>query len=42
VDKSKFGYEYEDGQGITVIKRGNKETSKPTDKAKPEPEQEDR
>jgi hypothetical protein len=40
MDRNKFGYE--NGQGITIIKRGNKETSKPTDKAKPEPEQEDR
>lgn len=40
MDKNKFGYQ--NGQGITVIKRGNKETSKPTDKANPEPEQEDR
>lgn len=40
MDKNKFAYE--SGQGITIVKRGNKETSKPTDKAKPEPEQEDR
>jgi hypothetical protein len=40
MDKNKFGYE--SGQGITIVKRGNKETSKPTDKAKPEPEQEGR
>jgi hypothetical protein len=24
MDESKFGYEYEDGQGITIIKKGNK------------------
>lgn len=40
MDKDKFGYT--DGQGITIIKRGNKQTPKPVDKAKPEPEQEDR
>jgi hypothetical protein len=35
-------FAYESGADIRIIKRGNKETSKPTDKAKPEPEQEDR